>query len=299
MNPAHLRTFLAAAESLSFTKAGRRLGLSQPAVSRQVAQLEHEVQTPLFERLGRGLYLTAAGRALVVDARALLAGYERLLEAVRARHGGASARLRVGASTTPGLYLLPGVLAELRRRHAGIDCQLVIDNSDAVVMKLVANELDLGVMGVRPGSHGLRARAVAKDEIVCVAAADHGLARLSDIAVAALQGETWIVREPGSATRKAWDHWCRARRLRPQRVIEVRCPEAVRQLVGTGVGISFISTMALASHGEDGGLAVLSVPKLRASRSLYLVRHVDKHVTPAMQVFSEILARAPAEVAAR
>ena len=139
MDTDHLQTFLTVARLRSFTRAAAELHLSQPAVSRRIQVLEEQLGERLFERLGRSIHPTAAGLTLVEQARGVLGSLDRLTEALRAHADPEQATLRLGASTTPGLYLLPRVVEELGRDHPGLRCTFVIDNSAAILQRVLAN----------------------------------------------------------------------------------------------------------------------------------------------------------------
>lgn len=281
MNPIHLRTFLTIRKHMNYTRAGEELFLSQPAVSRQIQQLEQELEVRLFERLGRTLHLTDAGEALAEHAERILAHHDRAAEAVRSHRSAVAGRLRIGASTTPGLYLLPEVLVRLGREHPEVAIQFSIENSLRIEQRIVRNEFDLGFVGAHLSSDELRLDPVLEDEIVCYASASHPLARRRRIDPRALAGATWITRERGSATRQLFEGWLSSHGVRAERMIELHCPEEAKALVRAGVGISFISRYGL--DEKAGQLAALRIAGLELKRPLYLARHVGKHTSPAME----------------
>ncbi|MHC4729076.1 MAG: LysR family transcriptional regulator, partial [Planctomycetota bacterium] len=147
MNPHHLRTFLAVRKHLNYTHAAQDLFLSQPAVSRQVRQLERELGVRLFEQIGKSLHPTDAGETLTREAEKILGALERTAEAVRAHRSAEHGSLRVGASTTPGFYLLPGLLGRFHARYPRVDLRYAVENSLRIEQMIVRNELDLGFVG--------------------------------------------------------------------------------------------------------------------------------------------------------
>jgi DNA-binding transcriptional LysR family regulator len=290
-DPDLLRTFLSVRRHGSLTRAAEELFLSQPAVSRRVARLERSLGLALFERLGRTLHSTDAGDALAAEASVFLGAAGRLAELVRARRGGEEGRLRVGASTTPGLYVLPEVVLAFRARFPKVEVEFAVENSVRIEERLLRNELDLGFVGAQPTHAAVSLSAVARDEIVCYAAADHPLAKRTEIAPRELEGELCIAREPGSATRRLVDEWLRRRRVRLRRTMEVGCPEAARVLVRAGLGFAYMSTAGL--RGENArGLVRLPVADMRIRRPIHLVRHADKRTTGPMTAFVEASTKA-------
>ncbi len=207
MNPVHLRTFLTVLKHLNYTRAAEELFLSQPAVSRQIRQLERNLGLRLFEQIGKTLSLTDAGRTLADEAGQLLGSLERVAEAVRSHQSAERGRLRIGASSTPGLYLLPPVLGRFHAKYPDVELQYTIENSLCIEQKILRNELDLGFLGVHPSHRELVAEKLLDDEIICFSKASHRLAKRRRIDAGTLAGETWIIREKGSATRRRFESW--------------------------------------------------------------------------------------------
>ena len=288
-DPELLRTFLAVRRHKNLTRAAEELLVTQPAVSRRLARLERALGLPLFERLGRTLHLTEAGEALAGGAADLIGSAERLAEAVRARRSGERGLLRVGASTTPGLYLLPRVLLEFGKRNPQVEVRFAVENSLQIEEKIVRNDLDLGLVGAHLTHASLRLRPVLEDEIVCYAGLGHPLAGRTSVAPRDLEGEVCLVREPGSATRRLFDDWLRRSRARLARTVDIHCPEAAKALVRAGFGFSYVSAHGLEGDG-GAGLARLPVAGLRLRRPLHLVLHADKRLSPAMRSFLSLAA---------
>lgn len=290
VNPELLRSFLAVTRHLSFTRAAEQRALTQPAVSRQVGQLERELGAVLFERLGRAVHLTDAGRALVPLAEELLGQLDRVVETVRAYGDPAHGQLRIGASTTPGYYLLPPILGRYHAEYPGVELRLVVENTLAIEQRLVHNELDIALVGDRPAHTALRSEPVVEDEIVCFCGPKHPLARRRRIAPGDLRDELWVVRERGSATRQLFER--RFVRLggRMGRTTELSSPEGIKALVGAGIGISFMSAYGLQHEVRERRLHRLDVAGLRLTRPILVVRHADKHLAPPIRGFLQLLA---------
>jgi len=291
MTPHLLRTFLSVARHLNFTRAAGELLTSQPAVSRQIAQLEQEVGGPLFERLGRNVHLTDAGRTLVPLAEQILGQIERAVEAVRGRVGSVVGRLHIGASTTPGLYLLPRVLGRFHQRHPDIDLRLTVENSLGIEQAVLSNELDLGFIGAHLVNKTLSIVPVADDEIVCFCGAAHLLAKRERVAPTVLTDQTWIVREAGSATRQLFEQWLAGVGIRMQKFMEMKSPEGIKALVQAGIGISFMSRYGLEKEFRSRSLARINLAGPRLTRPIFLVRHPDKHESRPMRQLLALLSQ--------
>jgi DNA-binding transcriptional LysR family regulator len=283
-DPILLKTFLAVRRHGNLTRAAEELFVTQPAVSRRIGRLERSLGLPLFERLGKSIDLTEAGEALAKEAAALLGSAARLAEAVRARRSGEEGRLRIGASTTPGLYLLPAVVRRFQSRYPRLEVRYAIENSLHIEEKLVRNDLDLALVGAHLTHAALSIRPVHQDEIVFYAGAVHPLGQRRTIGPKDLEGSLCVGRESGSATRRLVEKWLRRVRAHLGRTMEIGCPEAAKVLVRAGIGISYMSRSGL--RGEGGrGLRRLTIDGPAITRPIFLVSHRDKRISPPMRAF--------------
>jgi len=289
MHPQHLQTFLAVSKHLNYTRAGEEVFLSQPAVSRQVKQLERELGVRLFEQIGKSLHPTDAGETLAREAEKILGAMERTAEAVKAHRSAEQGSLRIGGSTTPGFYLLPDLLGRFHARYPRVDLHYTVENSLRIEQMILRNSLDLGFVGAHLAHDDLDLEPLVDDEIVCFAGRSHPLAGRRRIAPRSLQQETWIIREKGSATRRLFESWLARNGGEVGRTIELRSPEAIKALVAAGVGFSFMSVLALEEELRGKRLKRLPVTGLRLHRPIYLVRHADKHTSPVMETFLAVV----------
>jgi DNA-binding transcriptional LysR family regulator len=289
MNLNHLAVFHAVAEAGSMTRGAERLDISQPAASKQVQELECVLGLPLFDRIGRRVHLTQAGETLADYARRLFAlahEAEQVMADVRAVGRG---RLAIGASTTIGTYLLPGVLAEFWRRHPGIELLVEVGNTEQVHRRLAGRELDVGLTEGFVEEEGLDAEIFHRDELVVIAAPGHRLAGQPRVPLSAVREEPFILREPGSGTR-AVEERALARLQVPVRVaMALGSTEAIKRVVAAGVGLAVVSRLAVGVECAAGTLAVLAVAGLRLDRPLHLVRRQGRRDGPALQAFCAVL----------
>ena len=292
MNPHRLRTFLAVRRHLNYTRAAEEVFLTQPAVSRQVRQLEEELGVRLFEQIGKSLYLTDAGETLAVEAEKLLGAMERTAEAVRSHRSADRGSVRIGASTTPGFYLLPDLLGQFHRRFPKVALHYTVENSLKIEQKIVRNELDLGFVGAHLSNEELELKPLLEDEIVCFTSPSHHLAKVRHIAPSSLEEEMWIIREKGSATRRLFEHWLSSRKGTIRKAIELTCPEACKALVRAGIGISFMSVHGLRSEIRTKRLMRVPVTGMSLKRPIFLARHSDKPNSPVMESFLAIVENA-------
>jgi DNA-binding transcriptional LysR family regulator len=289
MNPHLLRTFLAVRRNRNYTRAAEEVFLTQPAVSRQMRQLEEELGVRLFEQIGKTLHLTDAGETLAVEAEKLLGAMERAAEAVHSHRSPERGSIRIGASTTPGFYLLPDLLGRFHRRFPKVGLQYTVENSLRIEQMLVRNELDLGFVGARLSSEELELTPLVEDEIVCFTSPSHRLAKVRRISPGSLGEELWITREKGSATRLLFEDWLSSQRGGIRNAIELTCPETCKALVAAGIGISFMSLHGLRSEIRTRRIVRIPVTGMPLKRPIYLARHSDKRNSPAMESFLAIV----------
>lgn len=289
MNLDRLRTFRVLAESLHFRKTAEKLHVSQSAVSQQISALEAELGVMLVERIGRRTFLTPAGQALVDEAGKVLASVDRATEAVRAFGAGQVGRLRLGASTTPGVYIVPAALGAFRASLPLVELVLEIGNSADIEQALVSNELDLGVVGEAINHDELFQVVIAEDEIVVVAAP--ALSARRRLRPKDLEKLPLLAREAGSATRRYVDAALAALGVSPKVAFELPSPEAQVRAAAAGLGVAFVSRHVAAADLAAKRLVMLRIDGLRLQRPITAAYHRDKRVTPAMKEMIALLRR--------
>lgn len=293
MDLSDFEVLVALAETGSVTRAAERLGRTQPAVSVRLRKLAEELGVPLVQMSGKGVRFTDAGEALVVEARRVLAAVAVARDAVQSVRGLLSGRVVVGASTTPGSYLLPELLTRFRREHPKVEVALRVGNSLAIERAILAGEADLGVVGGHLESRDVDARAVHKDRLVVFAAVGHPLAEKRRVTLEDLAAQPFVLREPGSATRALVQHEFARHRLSVQVALEVGSPDALKRAVAAGAGLGVLSRLALCWEIEDSRLAVLAVKDLALERELLLVTRKGREPSAAARVLISELERLP------
>ncbi len=283
-----LRSFLAVNDLASFTKAAKTLHLSQPAVSTHVRELEENLSTRLFEHVGNTIRLTRSGETVAREARRILDDVRELQLAVADSEGAVQGTVRIGASTTPGNYLLPERLAEFERRYPRARAALSIGNSGKVLDLLAVNEVDLGVVGIEPDPGEFVSRPFARDEIVVFAGAGRSLARKRKVSMGDLAKERFLLREQESATRQIFEGWRSTHRMSPE-VMVLGCPETVKRATAAGLGVGILSRHSIEWEVKEGKLAELDVPSFPIRRWLFVVHHRRKHLSRALRALLEIL----------
>lgn len=293
-----LETFLAVAELRHFAKAADRRHLSQPAVSRHVARLEDDLGVRLLNRTSRRVTLTVAGEALVEEGRRVLADLDRARQRVQEIATGVTGRVRLGASATPGLYLLPPLLARYKADHPTFTLVFEIGSVQNISDRVARNELDLAVVFGRPATTGLRALPLVDDEVVAVATPGDPVARETvrrarGRARAAtpvdLASRVWILREEGSDTRRLALAWLERHRVVPGHTMTFDGPDAVKRAVMAGLGLAIASRLTVADELHAGRLVELALAGFPERRGLHLIDHPRKHHGAACRAMIELL----------
>jgi LysR family transcriptional regulator, low CO2-responsive transcriptional regulator len=292
-----LELFLAVLEAGGVGRAARARHLSQPAVSEHLRGLGAYFGVALFERVGRGVRATAAARLLEPYARqvvGLLKSAERATADLRGVRVGAVA---VGASTTPGTYLLPAALGRFLKAHPGLNVVLRIGDTRAIEQWVVGGEIELGVIGEAPILPGLVGERWVADELIVIVGHGHRLARRRSVSPRALAREPYIAREEGSSTRGVTERYLGQHGLTLAPAMELGSTEAIREAVAAGLGVSVVSRHAVQRH--DPRVVALRLGGRRWLRDLLLVRRAGAPLTPTVERLREFLLRDARALAAR
>lgn len=280
-----LQVFVEVARSEGVTAAASRLHLTPQAVSMQVAELERQVGLRLFDREARRMSLSTAGEYFLVHAKRMM-GALRDAEHAMARLGQARGGRLVVAMVGTAAAFVPRLLARFRDEHPGVELQLrVAANREALVRLLADGDADLAVMGRAPQDLGARAETFAAHPLAFVAAADHPLAARSEVPVALLGAQAFVVREPASGTRAAFDEYLRQHELEPASLMELAGNGVVTQAVVAGFGVALLSLHAADAELRLGRLAVLAVPGTPLMRRWNLVHLAARTLSPAAEAF--------------
>lgn len=284
MNLYRLRIFLAVARRLSYSRAAEDLFISQPAVSRHVDALEKELGTQLLGQTGNRVYLTESGRLVYSYAQKLFGVEEELDRALAELKHLKRGYLRLGASSTPGIYLLPPVIACFQERYPGVEVSLAVANSREIEERVLRNELDLGFVGAhsRPG---LQVRPYARDRLILIVSPRHPLATQSSATVEQLQSEPFLLREQGSGTRRAFEEELARQGIGLARAMELNGSEAVKRGVMAGMGLATVSGYSVEVEMRQGLLRTLRVAGLRLERELSILSLKDVRPSAAALAF--------------
>lgn len=282
-----LELFLAVLDAGGIARAARARHISQPAVSEHLKGLEVHFGLRLFERVGRGVRPTAAARYLEPFARQasqVLRGAER---AAHELSGLGAGSLTIGASSTPGTYLLPPLLGQFRLRYPRVALTLEIENSREIERRVAAAEVDLGVIGEAPLLKGLTAAPLVRDRLMVIVARHHRLARRRVIRPQALAGEPLITREEGSSTRGMAERYLAELGIVLTPAMALGSTEAVREAVAAGLGVAIVS--ALAVPRADRRIVAVRLAGAAWERDLLVIERIGGTLSPAAGKFREFL----------
>jgi DNA-binding transcriptional LysR family regulator len=287
---AQIRSFATVARWRSFTRAASELGLSQPAVSRHVQKLEHELGFPLLVRRRGRIQLSEAGVRFLAFAEEVMGSHTRLLRELSPEPGRLAGDLRIAASTTPGEFIVPGLVAEFGAAHPMVKPEIRVMDSAEVAAELRARRADIGFSGLEAPGGDLSHHVVAEDEVVVAVPAGHPFASRHTIELSELAGQPFLARESGSGTYQSFEEAVSAHpelALPAYRVVMVlSTTQAIVSAVRNGYGIGLVSCLALQDRGSEGPVPV-RIAGLPLTRFLYLVAEKDRPLSSAASAFAD------------
>lgn len=291
INKNHLALFQAVAETGSFSRGAERLYISQPAVSKQVAELETAIGSRLFERVPKGVRLTEAGALLLGYAQQLTRLEDEAAQAMAELQSLDRGRLRIGASLTVGAYVLPEVLGAFRLQYPKIELSLEMANTETISQWVRQGAVDLGLTEGLVSDSALEVRMFLEDELVAIAPPGHPILQEENVTAARLCREPFLLREPGSGTRAVVEDAFARLGLALQPVMSLGSIEAIKRAVAAGAGLAIVSRLALMLEIEMGRLRMIPLSDLTIRRSLHHVYRRGAHETRAAAAFRQLLPR--------
>ncbi len=291
MNERKLVIFREVALHLNMTEVANKLYMSQPAVSQTIQELEAEVGVKLFDRIGRRLHLTLAGEIFLTYVRKTLNTYAEGLRAISEINQAKTGRLRIGASTTIGIYVLPEIIGRFLKVYPAVDVAIDIENTKYIVERILYNTIDFAFVEGSLDSEEVIVDDFCQDELVLITHPDHPRARYALMDLKELQREKLIVRERGSGTREVFEKVLQTENVDCKIAFELGNTEAIKKAVEAGLGVACISERCVTREAELGKLAVLRFKGLSLRRSLNLIYHRDKYLSPLFRAFIDFARR--------
>ena len=287
INANHLMVFNSVANNLSFSRAAEELYTSQPSVSTQIKKLEEYLAVSLFEQLGKKIVLTEAGTTLFLYSQKIFSLIDEGVHAIEELKGCNKGRLLLGASTTPGVYLLPKILGNFKSVYPGIVPKLEIANSQRIAEMVNTNSLDIGIIGGEiTCPQELHVEPWLKDELFLVVPKNHPWVNNASIHVRDLENEQFIFRERGSSTRSIIENILAIYGLKVSVALELNNTEAVKQAVSAGLGVSIVSGISVIGNS---GIVCLPIEGLSFCRMFNIIYHRNKIFSPVTKRFLTFL----------
>ncbi|MDI3324516.1 LysR family transcriptional regulator [Pontibacterium granulatum] len=283
-----LQVFKAVYQLQSYSKAGELLGLTQPAVSSQIRQLEQSLDQPLFEYVGRRLFCTAAGERLAISINAIFTELGNLQSDLAALKGQVAGDLRLVAVNT-AQYVVPYLLRAFLDLYPQISVSVKVVNRAAALQRLNDNNDDLVIMGLVPSDKPLTSLPFLNNELVPVVPAGHPLLQMPQVTAQEFLDSQLLLRETGSGSRLALEQHCQQHRLRLKPSMELGSNDVLKQSVVAGLGVGVLPKISILSELELGKLKTVPVEGFPLRRSWCVVYPQAKHPTPAMQAFLDYI----------
>jgi LysR family transcriptional regulator, low CO2-responsive transcriptional regulator len=283
-----MQIFLAAAENGSFSEAGRRLQLSQPAVSMQIRTLEKRLGIELFSRAGRHISLTEAGHALIPMARDLVGRAIRVEEAIASLQGEVIGQLKLACSTTAGKYIIPRLIGRFIEIYPSVQVTCHVCTRESANNMLLDDEVHIMITSLRDSSRELEYRQFITDPVVLIVPPDHPWAKRRAIAVDELYEGRFILREFSSGTQQTVIQTLSEHNVSLSDLVVVMTlgnSEAIHLAVAEGIGAAFVSRRAAADGIADGRVVEVPIENLVMVQQLYMARHAQRAATSAQAAF--------------
>ncbi|MDH4100692.1 MAG: selenium metabolism-associated LysR family transcriptional regulator [Nitrospirota bacterium] len=287
----HIESFCKVADLKSFSRAAEELYLTQPSISGHILQLEKELGVKLFDRLGKEVALTAAGRCFLDYATRMMELREDAIQRIAELSGGARGTLVVGGSTIPAEYLLPSIIGRFKEGREQVSISLMVSDTAGIVEKLQTGEIEVGVIGAASDDPHLECRSLVSDRLALVVYPDHHFG--ASVSLKALAGEPCILRERGSGTRRFIEGLLRREGFSMGNlnvVAEMGSTAALKSAIKGRVGVSILSVRAVEEEVKAGSLRLVDIAGLDGmERMFYLVTSRTRTISPIGLQFVDFL----------
>jgi LysR family transcriptional regulator, low CO2-responsive transcriptional regulator len=283
-----LAVFEAVARHGSFTRAAEELYITQPTVSSQIKQLTQAAGLPLFEQIGKRLYLTETGKELLTTCQDIFHRLENFEMKVADLKGTKQGRLSLAVITT-AKYFAPRLLGSFCEKYPGIDVSLTVTNHQEIVKRMSENQDDLYILSQPPEDLDISSQPFLDNPLVVLAPKNHHLAGRKNIPIKALNDLPFIMREPGSGTRVAVQQLFAKNKVSVKVRLELGSNEAIKHAIAGGLGISVLSQHCLTSETNNSELTILDIQNFPIMRRWYVTYLSGKQLSIIAQTFLEFL----------
>ena len=275
--------FVTVCDTMNMTAAAERLFISQSAISQVINEIEKCYDVRLFERLSRKIYLTQAGEKMLSYARHIL-GTNAMIER-EMKDLSENGMIRFGVSLTIGANIMPALVSAFRQSNPLIDITVFEDNTQSIEKRLLADETDIGLVEGQIKSPDIVSSFFADDELTLICGRGHRFAALAAVAPRELEKEDFIVREPGSGTRKTFEDAMSAHKFLWNAKWECSNTGTIKEAVMAGLGVSVISRIEIQKELSEGRICAIPIKGVYLSRTFKMAWHKNKYLTPSMKKF--------------
>lgn len=282
----HLRVFVAVYQEKNITHAAKKLGLTQPATSLAIKELENHYHTKLFERSGKGIRATQAANHLYPDAVRFVSLYYEIDQEMK--NWNTDGKLRIGSSISIGSCILPQLMLQFTRKYPKLDTYIKVDSSDIIEKNILENNLDFALIEGTVHSDKIRSKVFLDDELIPVCGRFHPLANRKNVPLDDLKHERFLMREKNSGTRELSESNFAVKGFHIKPAWESTSTAALINAVSIGLGISILPKRLLEKQLRTHQICTFSMKDIDLKRHYYLIYHENKYVSPVMQDFFDM-----------
>ncbi|GAA0077600.1 LysR family transcriptional regulator [Clostridium sp. CTA-5] len=285
MNFRKIKIFYETATELNMTKVAKKLYISQPSISQAIHEIEEELEIRLFDRIGKKLYLTYEGEIYLNYSRRILNLYEESIRAISDINTNEKGKIKIGASTTIGIYILPDIIKGFLKDHSEIEISLSIDNTANIEKMILQNKIDFAYIEGTTSLDEIVQSKVWKDELIFISSLNHSWALKKILSKKDIIKEKLIMREKGSGTREIIKSYLKKNNIDYRIFMELGNTEAIKKSVEANLGVSCLSFRSVEEKINNGCLKGYRLKEGKITRDLSLIYHRDKFLTKSMKNF--------------
>ena len=284
MNIRKLEIFYKTAKCLNMSQVAKDMYISQPAISQYISEIESEIDTKLFDRIGKKLYLTHEGKIFYEYTRRILNIYEEGINVLRSSKSN-KGNLVIGASTTIGTYIMPHIINKFNKKEKDIEISMIIDNKHNIEELILNNKVDIAFIEGTVNSKEIILKDIWTDELVFISSINHEWNGKKYLDIEDLKNNKFIIREDGSGTRQRFEGFLENNDIKFNSYIELSNLEAILNYVKLNIGVSCVPYMSVLSEENSKSINVYRIKDHKINRSLYSAIHKDKYISKPIECF--------------
>lgn len=285
MNIRKLSIFYETASCLNMSKVAKEMYISQPSISQSISEIETELNTKLFDRIGKKLFLTHEGEIFLNYTRRILNIYEEGVNTIRDCADENRGKIIIGASTTIGIYIMPYVIKKFKEEEPGIEISLIIDSQSKIEDMISHNKIDIAFLESITPCNEIISKEICKDELVFISGINHEWGNKKYLDKEDFLDNMIIFREDGSGTRETFEAFLKSQNIKYKGYLELSHIEAIINYVKLNMGISCIPYISVADKVKLGDLNISRLKNCKIERSLFIAIHKDKYISLLIKSF--------------